>query len=150
MKETKIEESTVTEVFEKSSAKQANEEETKKYIKTLDTHYVLEAAFGENEDRKTVSFPRQSFEKILKLMPEKKKYGVGYVIYCLTTEEIQTNEIRQKFIRQCERKVLKDVFFKPEIEPALKLSHPPTNTSIFATFDKYFKERENKKKISKQ
>ena len=97
---TKVGEETVTEIYEKSTAKQANEEETKKYIKVLDKAVVLEVYFGNIEDGNFINFPKQSLDKIFKLMPEKKKYGVGYVTFCLTTEEIQMSETRQKMMKQ--------------------------------------------------
>ena len=140
-------ETTTTEYVEEHKRAKVKEDVALKYLKVLEKKFILDITFEDDEDSsRTLQISKESFDHIMKVMPEKKKYSVNHVIFTSITEETIANEKRTAFMKKMSKRIIKDVYYQTYSKPALKLSLPSTNFSVFDRYSKHFKNHEEQKK----
>jgi hypothetical protein len=120
------------------------EEEAEEYLKILETHENLYVT-NETIDN-PIPLPQTSWNRILQLIQEDKKYSISYICFS-STNEIEENDIWSiKRKPENEEEVeLKEVFFNTMLEPATPHDIPfDMSDDDFNIFNDYFNQKETK------
>ena len=141
--DTNINES-ITKIYEKEQTMNGTEEEAEEYLKILETHENLYVT-NETIDN-PIPLPQTSWNRILQLIQEDKKYSISYICFS-STNEIEENDIWSiKRKPENEEEVeLKEVFFNTMLEPATPHDIPfDMSDDDFNIFNDYFNQKETK------
>ena len=116
-------------IYEKKRTFIGTEEDAKKYINVLDKHYILDIFF--EDYNRTYPIPTQSWEKIVKLMPEPMKYALKYVIFSVTRQNKNYIYVSES------RNITRNETFETALKPAPKAAKLNTDASVFNNFKKF-------------
>ena len=133
----------ITKIYEQKKTTDGTEEEALEYIKVLDKHDSLQVIFPESEDQ--IKLSNNSWEVILKKIPEEKIYSLGYIVFS-ATDEIEEDDVWgiKKHDTE-ETTMLKDVFFISMLDTAKRHEVPFEMTEEdFSKFTDYFNKKESK------
>ena len=108
--------SSITKIYEKQQTTSGTEEEALEYLQVLEQHNELNVIIEEQTDT-PIKISSKSWDTIIKLMPEEKKYSLAFICFSLVNE-IEENEIWgiRKNAESGEETVLQDVFFNIDLE----------------------------------
>ena len=140
-------ESSITKIYEKQQTMDGTEEEALEYLQVLEQHNVLNVIIEEQTDT-PIKISRKSWDNIIRLMPEEKKYSLAFICFSLI-DEIEENEIWgiKKNPETGEEVVLQDVFFNTVLEAATPHEVPFVMCEDdFSQFTDYFNQKEKEDK----
>ena len=142
--------SSITKIYEKQQTSSGTEEEALEYLQVLEQHNELNVIIEEQTDT-PIKISRKSWDNIIKLMPEEKKYSLAYICFSLVNE-IEENEIWgiRKNAVSGEETVLQDVFFNIDLEASTPHDLPfEMCEDDFSQFTDYFNQKEKEAKDRK-
>ena len=142
--------SSITKIYEKQQTTSGTEEEALEYLQVLERHSDLNAIIGENTDT-PIKISSKSWDTIVRLIPEEKKYSLAFICFSLVNE-IEENEIWgiKKNPETGEETVLKDVFFNTLLEASTPHDVPFVMCEDdFSIFTDYFNQKEKEAKNRK-
>ena len=142
--------SSITKIYEKQQTMSGTEEEALEYLQVLEQHNELNVIIEENTDT-PIKMSSKSWDKIIRLMPEEKKYSLAFICFSLINE-IEENEIWgiRKNAETGEEMVLQDVFFNTVLEASVPHEVPFIMCEDdFSQFTDYFNQKEKESKNRK-
>ena len=142
--------SSITKIYEKQQTMSGTEEEALEYLQVLEQHNELNVIIEEQTDT-PIKISSKSWDNIIKLMPEEKKYSLAYICFSLVNE-IEENEIWgiRKNAVSGEETVLQDVFFNLDLEASTPHDLPfEMCEDDFSQFTDYFNQKEKEEKDRK-
>ena len=142
--------SSITKIYEKQQTTSGTEEEALEYLQVLERHNDINAYIGENTDT-PIKISRKSWDTIIRLIPEEKKYSLAFICFSLVNE-IEENEIWgiKKNPETGEETVLQDVFFNTLLEASTPHDIPFVMCEDdFSIFTDYFNQKEKEAKNRK-
>ncbi len=111
-------------------------EEADVYIRILSHHNVL--LFWFEDEMHPMQFSRQSWDKIVKLMGEKKRYSISYIIFAKDQSDVDLAlkyEVKNYLQNAV---VIKNVHYNPYPKTCNKLMNPGIGKNDFLQFTKAF------------
>jgi hypothetical protein len=136
--------SSITKIYEREQTMNGTEEEAVLYLKALARHSELNVTFEDQDN--PIKMASKSWDKIIDMMPEEKKYSLAFIVFSLT-DEIEENEIWgiRKNPENGEEVVLQDVFFNTILEASVPHDVPFIMCEDdFSQFTDYFNQKEAK------
>ena len=108
--------SSITKIYEKQQTMSGTEEDALEYLQVLERHKVLNVIIEEDTDN-PIKISSKSWDRIIQLVPEEKKYSLAFMCFSLINE-IEENEIWgiRKNAETGEEVILQDVFFNTLLE----------------------------------
>ena len=135
--------SSITKIYEKQQTMSGTEEEALEYLQVLERHKDLNVIIEEETDT-PIKISSKSWDKIIQLVPEEKKYSLAFMCFSLINE-IEENEIWgiRKNAETGEEVILQDVFFNTLLEASTPHDVPFVMCEDdFSQFTDYFNQRE--------
>ena len=111
-------------------------EEADVYIRIIAHHNVL--LFWFDDEMHPMQFSRQSWDKIVKLMGEKKRYSISYIIFAKDKSDVDLAlkyEVKNYLQNAV---VIKNVHYNPYPKTCNKLMNPGIGKNDFLQFTKAF------------
>ena len=142
--------SSITKIYEQQQTMNGTEEEALEYLQVLEQHSDLNVVIEEKTDT-PIKISSKSWDKIIRLMPEEKKYSLAFICFSLI-DEIEENEIWgiRKNPETGEEVVLQDVFFNTVLEASTPHELPFVMCEDdFSQFTDYFNQKEKEAKNTK-
>ena len=139
--------SSITKIYEKQQTMSGTEEDALEYLQVLERHKDLNVVIEEQIET-PIKLSTKSWDKIVSLMPEEKKYSLAFLCFSLI-DEIEENEIWgiRKNPQTGEETVLQDVFFNTVLEASAPHDVPFVMCDDdFSQFTDYFNQIENEPK----
>jgi len=139
--------STITKIYENQQTMNGTEEEAEQYLQVLEQHPELSVSF-EDPDFPT-KFSSKSWERIIQLMDEEKKYSLAFIVFSMTNE-VEESDIwgirkNAQTGESGDEVVLQDVFFNTVLDASAPHDVPFIMCEDdFSQFTDYFNQKEAK------
>ena len=139
----------ITKIYEKQQTMSGSEEEAMQFLNVLESHEDLNVNIEGNDT--PIKIPLQSWNKIIKKIPEEDSYSLAYICFSLVNE-VQENEIWgiKKSGEPDDNEVFQDVFFNTVLEPSVPHEIPfAMCEEDFSQFTDYFNQKEEDERTIK-
>jgi hypothetical protein len=135
-------EGSITKIYEKQQTMSGSEEEAMQFIQVLENHPEISVNIEDNDT--PIKIKLNSWNKIIKMIPEEKSYSLSYICFSLV-DEVQENEIwgLRKSMEPNDAEVFQDVFFNTVLEASVPHEIPfAMCEEDFSQFTDYFNQKE--------
>ena len=134
----------ITKIYEQQQTTSGTEEDAIEYLKVLEKHHVLNAIFEDSDI--PIKFSNKSWDKIVELMDEEKKYSLAFIVFSVINELGESDIWGIKKAPEDDL-ILNDIFFNTVLEASMPHDVPFTmSEDDFSQFTDYFNKKEEKNK----